>query len=70
MMKRALKPVLRTVMKTYKKVSRKTYTNREYKRNISQYSYTVIVATRIMNCLAVVNPPSINRGFSTWKTFW
>ena len=53
-----------------KTAPRKPCINREDKRKISQFSYNVIVVARKMNFLEVVTPPSINHGFSTWKTFW
>ena len=40
-------------------MSRKPCINREDKRNIPQFSYTVIVVTRTMKFLAVVTPKSI-----------
>ena len=35
---------------------------------ISQFIYTVFMMN--MKLLAVVTPPSIYHGYSTWKTFW
>ena len=42
-MKRTLKTMLRTILRTCKKVPRKTYINIESNRSISQFIYTVIV---------------------------
>ena len=43
MMKRTLKTVLRIVMRKFKTVSRKLCKNREDKRKILKFSYSVIV---------------------------
>ena len=34
----------------------------------SQFSYIHVMMN--MNLLAVVTPPSIHHGYSTWNTFW
>ena len=53
-------------------MSRKPCINREDKRNIPQFSYTVIFVTRTMKFLAVVTPQSIyhksiNRKLIHWN---
>ena len=57
-------------MRTCKTVPRKTCIHIEDKRNISQFTCTVIVVAKTMKSLAVVTPPSIYHGCSTRKIFW
>ena len=57
-MKRTLKNVLKTVMRTYKTVIIKPCINREAKRNISLLNYSVTVVGRTSKFLEVVTPTS------------
>ena len=59
MMKRTLKNVLRTALKTCKSVSRKPCINREDESERSQFIYTAIFVIIKMNLLAVITQPSI-----------